>query len=729
MTNAAFTPFPNFLLEHYHCRQFHCTLTSPLYASEVPELCNKGTNADVVVATVQHGHCVYVNSVSFNTKETYGRLSFEVPKKDAFPPHGMESIILRLPLCVRLVGVLNGPKMIGAYEFEVKKGQVVNCRGIAVVTKEARTVYPSRSFVNTLSPDKMSLFMYVTQLELILSLMDDDESNVVVPSIMTYHASEEVPCCYSIVKDGDMKEMVQSMLGRTSNRVFEVAYEGLPYYPAQYLARSTWIGERSPIQPHPNFSRPHPITHKLKDDEYFLRTLGELPTEVAALQRPHHGPKMTPQIVHDHMEDLGLLKPSTTRSPPKTATPKKTHHLVTLKEHDFQWSSTTAVVRDPTPPPKEVLTVEESEVVDKEVDYTSTNYNTRPSIEVDEYVLPPSIFPVFMTRLASWEPERFVLNHQGRTVTLAHFGTPFWPSTMPPPTFLTTNSQLEDVDYSFPEEKIVKMNDYLVSMLFEFIWDVKKHFEKNKPFRGDLPELLIRPSTDASSSSSSSAARTRDDTDLGRLQLVLDPDTLNQLNTPVPFLAGHHRDLASWDYCPLWNRIVGSWARDVGENHSRVWWNEKFKVYLVCDDAGNFPSRPCWSVAKENRGRRPTERSLRRMDDHASPYQQSPSMNQRPAPAADCQKGPSNVAILRPYNPQQQQSSNQRSTTPQRQQQQQSSSHYRRPSPPRQSSLPRHDDYYDDRDYRPQQEDGRRERYGDHYDDRHNRSPSPQRRR
>jgi hypothetical protein len=434
------------------------------------------------------------------------------------------------------------------------------------------------------------------------------------------------------------------------------------------------------------------------------------------------------------MEDLGFLKPTDGRFNTTTTTRKKSHHLVALKEDDFQWGTTAAATIDPSSLKEEVIIAKKKEFVIGEVDYAAINYNTCPTTDINEYVLPPSIFPTFMTRLASYEPERFIMNHQGRTVTLAHFGTPFWPSTMPPPTFLTSNSQLEDVRYSCSEERIIKMNDYLVSLLFEFMWDVKKKFEKHEAFRGDLPELLVRSTTDSSSSSSSSSsqARPRDDTDLGRLQLVLDPNTLNQLNAPVPFLTGHHRDLASWDYCPLWNRIVGSWARDVEENHLRVWWNDKFKVYLICDDAGNFPSRPCWSVAKEHRGEKPSIEARRRMDDNASPYQQSPSMNRRPAPALDCQKGPSNVAIQRPYN--QNQSSTQRSTTPPRsspqRQPQQSSSYYRRPSPPRQSSLPRRDDgYYDDRDYRPQQEEGRRERYGDRYEDYQRRSESPQRRR
>jgi hypothetical protein len=650
-----------------------------------------------------------------------------LPKKDAFPPHGLESIVIRLPDATRLIGVINGPKFIGAYEFELKKGEVINCRGIAVAIATRRTIYPSRSFVNTTAPDKMNIFTYTTQLELILSLMDSKEANIIVPAGMTYHASEDKPSCFQIEVDSSNFTMVEDMLKRCSPRVFELSLEGLPYYPSQYMARSSWIGERAPIQPLPNYHRPNPIVHKVVKKDFFLNSLIDLPEEVWTEQPPPHGPKMTPEIVHGHMENLGFIRPKDGRQmiPNKIRRDRKIPNTISLQEDDYRWTST-AVITPLTPIGKEAL---EAQQDDPDLDYTIINYNTCSDIEVNEYPLPPSIFPSFMTRLFTYEPERFILN-TSKQLTLAHFGTHYWPKKMPAPKYVVTNSQLEDVRYSYSEDQIIRMNDNLVSLLFDFMWELKKHFEKDRSFRGDLPELLFKSVDPSSSSSSSSSARPRDDTDLGRLQLVLDPDTLDRLNMPIPFLAGHHRDLTSWDFCPLWNRIVGSWARDCESNHSRILWNDKFKVFLIRNEEGRFPSRPCWAVAKENRGRTATQHQQQIMDDQTSPYQQSQSMNRRPGPSADCHKGPSNVAIQRPFNPQSSSGSQRRTSPPPQHhyfcappQSPRNPDHgyqYHDQSPERDHSR-RGDDHRDSRGFWPYNNDDRR-------DSQRNQSPDNQRR-
>ena len=105
MVSAPWVPFDGFLLKHFFCRLFHFVMTALFYCTEIPSLVPPDCSIDTVALGVLHGHCPYEVSIAVFTQRAYSRLSFFIPIKDAFPPVGLRSTMIRCQDSVRVIGV------------------------------------------------------------------------------------------------------------------------------------------------------------------------------------------------------------------------------------------------------------------------------------------------------------------------------------------------------------------------------------------------------------------------------------------------------------------------------------------------------------------------------------------------------------------------------------------------------------------------------------------------
>ena len=100
--------------------------------------------------------------------------------------------------------------------------------GCAVILKQSRAVYSSESVVQSLNADRSHIFNFLTQCELILSLVDSNE--VLFPASLTYYLSEDTPH-YTPCDKHKIHQMIINIMARYSPKLIDHFSEGLPYLP------------------------------------------------------------------------------------------------------------------------------------------------------------------------------------------------------------------------------------------------------------------------------------------------------------------------------------------------------------------------------------------------------------------------------------------------------------------------------------------------------------------
>jgi hypothetical protein len=645
-------------LAHPLCRLFHFVLVAPFYTTEVPEYISHGTSPTGVVCTLQHGHCPYEVSVAFNHFQGFIRLTFKLVAQDFFYPHGVESILVRIPSCQpRIIGMIRGPQLIGCFEIESDEQGRFRARGVAVRLRHRHFIYNPRSFASTPTADKTNILSYAYTLQSIMA-EEDYLDNFILPTTMSHHINSICPTFIS-TSSSTAIATAKAMATRLSPLLVESINEGLPYYPQQYGTRSNWLHELPPIMPEGSYDRGDPLKHLVHEDDHFLRTLQPLHSTLVDKILPPYGPELTNELIQSVMDKHRLNRqddvvelvviPEEAPTPPPPAVPTDLFRpRIALGARELAWSATV----DSPPLSSQVPVREQQQEIDAElaeiqiddeedvemvvrpVGYDSSDYNQKKVTVVNEYYITDSIYPTFMTELFSFEPERF-LYHVGPYLTLAHYGSQFWPNSLAPPPASCYGRQLEDAILNLPKDNKVE-NDYLVSNIFEGFDQLKEEFEAGRPYRLSLPQALP-PKLNKGGK--------EDLTDKGRIQLVFDEDTKRSLDSPVPIHAAYQRDARNFNCVPRWIRISSCYTRDFAINHSQIKWSDMYHCFLHPLPDGDFPRIPAWDVGYgRQQGITTTQR--RGM---ADPDLVSPSMYSTVRPPPDSRKPPSNVSYYGPH--------------------------------------------------------------------------------